>query len=197
MITTSIVNLPIFIQSCRGHRDEYRKGGRVDNNLIPTIRQSDPAALAQLLQPNITDHPPWDEGDLWAILQHQLAAPLAFELDDELRQQTEQTMISSGIRHDEPDCYGTLLAGHSPPVDQLRAMKNFAKACMKRQDAPLPDQVAGVIYYGSIAAALVNCSTRISQLTDDDLRTGFHWVLEKKWVDADVRTLIEAALQAL
>jgi hypothetical protein len=80
-------------------------------------------------------------------------------------------------------------------VELLKITKDFAKACRLSPHSPLPREVASVLYFACIAAAMVRCRRRISGLTNDALTDGLHWVLARPWLDAPTRALVEESLQ--
>ena len=92
---------------------------------------------------------------------------------------------------------GNLLAFPNPPVELLKITKDFAKACRQNPHSPMPQEFASVLYFTSIAAALVRCGCRITGLTSEALAEGFHWVLAQPWLDDSTRTLIEEGLKLL
>jgi hypothetical protein len=57
--------------------------------------------------------------------------------------------------------------------------------------------VAEVLYFASIAAALVRRGKRISQLDDDTLRSCFERIMTEPWLDEDTRTLMRAGKEQL
>jgi hypothetical protein len=51
-----------------------------------------------------------------------------------------------------------------------------------------------VLYFASIAAALVYRDQRITKSDDDVLRTGFDLMLHRPWLAAAIRSLFQTAL---
>jgi hypothetical protein len=76
----------------------------------------------------------------------------------------------------------------------LRRAKLFAKACKLDADGPLPEEVATVLYFALIAAALIRCNERISRLDDVALVAAMRWVLGKEWVEDSVHALMRDTL---
>jgi hypothetical protein len=72
-----------------------------------------------------------------------------------------------------------LLECPAPDVEVLIAMKNLAK---RRPRNLFPPETALLLYYGSIAAAMVRCGRRITKLRDEELRNGFTWGIKQPWV---------------
>lgn len=89
---------------------------------------------------------------------------------------------------------GNLLAHPNPPVELLKITKDFAKACRQNPRCPMPQEIASVLYFSSIAVALVRCRCRITGLTNDALAKGFRWVMDQPWLDISTRTLMNESL---
>ncbi len=87
-----------------------------------------------------------------------------------------------------------LLESQNPPMALLTAVKALAK---RRPKNVFPPEMALLLYYGSIAAAMVRCGQRISKLRDDDLRNGFSWAIKEQWVPETVCDLFRLALSKL
>jgi hypothetical protein len=79
-------------------------------------------------------------------------------------------------------------------VELLEMVKDFAKANVDRPDSGLPAEIAAVLYYTSIAAALVRLDTRISQLSDAGLQRGLRGALSQGWLDEKTKELLTQAL---
>ena len=83
------------------------------------------------------------------------------------------------------------------PIELLRLAKDFAKANMDHPDGSLPKEVAAVLYYASISAAMTRLDERISQLKDTELERGLRWAREQPWVDNQIQQLLVRALNKL
>ena len=86
----------------------------------------------------------------------------------------------------------------NPPIDvqpiltqalAFHQAKDFAKANMDHLDGSLPKEVAAVLYYASISAALTRLDERISQLKDAELERGLRWAKDQAWVDKQIQQL--------
>jgi hypothetical protein len=134
------------------------------------LNKTTAAGLARLL----SDDPigaDWLPEDLGAILRHQLATRI------------DGSTIT----------FGELLRNSAPSIALLEQVRTFAKGAMAHADSGLPYEVSGVIYYGAIAAALVRCAARITQLDNVSLRRGIQWALGQPWMGAELRGLFEQA----
>ncbi len=85
----------------------------------------------------------------------------------------------------------------SPPLELLRLTKDFAKANLDHSESGLPSEIVSVLYYTSIAVALVRLDTRISQLKDADLRRGLLWARDQAWVDEKTKALLIEATEKI
>ena len=87
-----------------------------------------------------------------------------------------------------------LLEQPNPPIDLLLEVKNLSKHAPK---GLFPLEMILLLYYGSIAAAMVRCGRRISKLPDEDLRNGFTWAIKQPWVPENIRELFRQATSKL
>lgn len=165
----------------------------------PFRSQSD--GLARLLAIGGDRPPAWRREDLPDILDHQLRAPLMFDLgrlgeagslpvEVVGPSAAEAGAVPSGLY-----CFGDLLYHPAPPIELLVLAKQFAKTA--DQGGPLPPQIATFLYYGVIIVALLRHRTRISRLSDETLRDGLRWLSAQPWLDARARGLMAEGLAAL
>jgi hypothetical protein len=87
-----------------------------------------------------------------------------------------------------------LLESSNPQIKLLCDLKDLAKCRPKHL---FPPEMALLLYYGSIAAAMVRCRQRISKLHDDDLKNGFTWAIKQPWVPENVCDLFRQASSKL
>ncbi len=150
------------------------------------IDTTDPTRLAELFQVSGGRETIWRPEDLGGILRHQLSMPL------------ELSPTGGGGGAPAPAAtFGELLRNPEPGLELLRLAKQFAKRHGSRPGSLLPREVALVLYYALIAAALLRCRKRITSLSESALRTGFSWTLKQAWLDDDTRGLVHAALATL
>jgi hypothetical protein len=136
---------------------------------------------------------PWGPEELGAIFRHQMTAPLLVDLgalDPALAAQFQALADGSGLLLKS---FGDLLGHATPPLALLQMIKDFAKRhqCHQRSFLPLP--IARVLYYLTIAAALVRWRERITSLSDSDLRQGFRWAIAQAWMNEAARDLLRQA----
>jgi hypothetical protein len=164
---------------------------------VPDTEGTDPARLAELLQVSDGDQELWRPEDLAAILRHQLSIPIEFDLGSLPRVTAGRLRLAAHSKGLLLKSFADLLSHGNPPLELLRLTKQFAKANRNQPESPLPTEVATVLYYASIAAALVHRQKRITKLSNDDLRDGFDWALQQTWVDDTLRPLFENGLKRL
>ncbi len=134
------------------------------------------AALARLLE---LSHPAVSPA---ALLGQTLTAP--FPLQQEASEAAPATL-------------GELLHQDRPCPGLLERVKDFAKEHRTDPESPLGAEVATLLYYATLAAALARCGRRITRHDDDTLRRGFRWAGEQPWVDGPTRQLFREALLKL
>jgi hypothetical protein len=151
-------------------------------------------SLSKMMHLGVAREPLWEAEELGAILQHQLAAPLALDLngiDPSLPDRLPQWAAAAGppLR-----TFRDLFQHPHPPVELLELTKRFAKLCRSHPESTLPEEVATLLYFLALAVALAKCGCRISKLSDAALRDGIAWALGQPWLDEITRqTLREVA----
>jgi len=136
----------------------------------------------------------WDQDDPGVILAHQLDAPLVHDLptlDDVSDADVTQWSMDAGPA---VASFGQLLALDHPPRDLLEATKRYFKPSAARPGGPVPYEVALVMYYAAIAAALRANQPPLSSLGPDKLRHGFAWARQQPWLSGPLPELFAAAL---
>ena len=93
--------------------------------------------------------------------------------------------------------YRKLLSDPGAPLEGLVQVKDFAKINREHPDSALPREVATMLYYASIAAALTRQGHRISSLGDAELGEGLAWAAEQPWLDENTRTMLEGSIKLL
>jgi hypothetical protein len=140
----------------------------------------------------------WREEDLGAILAHQLAAAVEFDLGATAAPSAEQGRGLSATASPSIKTFGDLFFSHpSPPVELLRLAKQFAKEHRRGSRAPMPDEVSTVLYFLAIVVAMLKYRTRISGLDDEALRHGLDWALGRSWLDDNSRQVFGEARKTL
>ena len=139
--------------------------------------------------PGATGGVTWRAQDLPAILRHQLDAPLEdLEVGNEDAPTAAATPSAAGGAGSEPATFGELLLHPRPPQELLELVKEWAKAAKSPPDGDgrefvVPPEVATVLYFAAIAAALARLGTRITSLDDTAVAKGVKWALDQPWVE--------------
>jgi hypothetical protein len=152
-----------------------------------------PARLARLL--NIDADIEWTEPDVSLLLCRQLAAPLLPDLL--IVPGADSARLESLVRNRRRgESFLQHMNAPDPELELLSAIKAFARHIKADPANPLHGDMAGIIYFGAIAAAIVNCRRRITTLPDDELRNGFQWALRQP-AASDLISLITRALASI
>jgi hypothetical protein len=173
-----------------GHPEDLGASGM---SVPPIELWPDPQLLRQIMTPLVDCAPIWPDHELRNILRHQLESLLAFDLS-----RGDPADIAP-IRPDTPAAgpsirtFGDLFRHPQPPLELLIRVKQFAKSARADPDATLPAEIASLLYYAAIAAALVRLGTRITTLTDDVLAEGFRTLVPRDWIDDANRLLLTDA----
>jgi hypothetical protein len=165
--------------------------------LTDDLHQTEPRLLAQMLAVDGQERRCWLRGELGAVLRHQLAAPVEFDLsrlDPRAARRLHQAMRTSVPRIRS---FADLFRHPRPPLTLLELTKQFAKASRNHPEGPLPEEIASVLYYASIVAARLRWGRRITDLDDTALAQALRWGLHQAWVDDKTRTLFRKGWQAL
>jgi hypothetical protein len=159
--------------------------------------KSAPKSLAAFLAAGAERARLWHPEELGAIFRHQMSAPILVDLGGFDPATAGRLRTLSEAQSLLLKSFLDLFLHPVPPIELLSLTKDFAKGNMEQPQSSLPNEVAAVLYYASIAAALVRLDQRISQLTDADLQRGLSWAKGLPWVDPHIRQLLGAALQKL
>jgi hypothetical protein len=154
-----------------------------------------PKSLAALLETQSEKATLWAPDELAAIFRHQMATPVFVDLggfDPGTAVRLKTLSEAQGLLLKS---FSDLFHHSSPPVELLKLTKEFAKANTNHPESGLPTEIVNVLYYTSIAAALVRLDMRISQLKDADLRRGLLWAKALAWVDEETKALLSKALE--
>jgi hypothetical protein len=156
-----------------------------DFDSVSALSQSGPEPLAELLGAGESPSGLWQPEEMGAIFRHQMAAPLLADLGG---------LAPPGAPFQS---FADLLRHSSPPIALLELVKNFAKSNAEHPESGLPKEIAAVLYYACIAAALLRLEARISKLPDADLARGLRWAGEQTWLDEETRQLLAGGLAAI
>ena len=161
------------------------------------VSSMSPQSLARMMDLDERIGELWRPGELAAILEHQLSAPVEFDFSYLGEEASQRVRALSSVRGPQIRSFGDLLHHPHPPIELLELTKQFAKDCRKRPDGPLPGEIATVLYYASIVAAITKCGRRISKLDHQSLRYALDWALEQAWLDEKTRELLREGYRAV
>jgi hypothetical protein len=161
------------------------------------IRNAKPDKLANLMAIGVGGTRGWSEAELGSVFSHQMSAPvcvnlgsLGASLSGKLRNLIDaENLILKSFRD--------LFQHPAPPLELLVIVKEFAKLNRDRPESLLPGDVSTVLYYLSLATALVRCKARISSLKENELKWGFEWALSLTWIDQASRQTFKVALEQI
>jgi hypothetical protein len=159
--------------------------------------KSAPKSLAAFLAAGAEGARLWQPEELGAIFRHQMSAPILVDLGGFDPATAGRLKTLSAAQSLLLKSFLDLFLHPVPPIELLSLTKDFAKGNMEHPDSSLPNEVAAVLYYASIAAAYVRLDQRISRLSDRELHRGLSWAKEQPWVDQQIQQLLGAALQKL
>ncbi|HET6246320.1 MAG TPA: hypothetical protein VFE47_01375, partial [Tepidisphaeraceae bacterium] len=145
--------------------------------------------LAGLMKMTGVERTDWSPAELGAVLRHQLAAPLEYDLRTLAPggERTINEMTASIAVGPRPRSFGDLVTHPRPPLDLLALMKDFARN--GRDDGSLPAEVGTVLYYAAITLGLLRHNARITKLDDQSLEKGIEWASAVPWLDPNVKGL--------
>ena len=161
-----------------------------------SLDDSNPRLIILMLRPETAPGSTWQPLDLAGVLRHQLAKPLADVTGRNLNEVVHAPDVNAAA--DQPLLTVSDLFRHSrPPLELLEIVKRHGRKQARRTRQGWPKDVGSVIYFASIAAALVRHDQRITKLDDDVLRLGFQRMLDFVWVEAPLRPLLAEGLARL
>jgi hypothetical protein len=161
------------------------------------LSKSAPKSLAALMAEGAEHAGLWRPDELGAIFRHQLSAPILVDLGGMDSAAAGRLKLLADAQTLVLKSFSDLLLHPAPPLELLSLAKDFAKANMEHPGSSLPKEVAALLYYASIAAALVRRDERISRLNDAELARGLGWAKDQPWVDKQIQQLLVQALNKL
>ena len=172
-------------------RDRYAVGEVLVQKPRQSLHETDAARLASLMDLDPAVDRAWSPDELGAVLRHQLAAPLLVDLSSLRRNTVAKVKTLAEAQGLVLKSFGDLLRHPHPPVELLEITHRFAKACTLGRTGPLPRDIATMLYYAAIVAAMSRCGRRISRLADSEIRLGIQWALSRPWIEESLRGLFE------
>ena len=151
---------------------------------------NDARFLAEMMAPGAGESALGRPQELSAILRHQLDAPLALDLESLGPESGQRVDDLSRVEGPPIRTFRDLLSHPNPPVELLEMTKQFAKDCVGRSDATVPEKIADVLYTLSIVVAVTRCGRRITELEDQYLQRRIDWALAQPWLDEMSRDVL-------
>ena len=160
-----------------------------------TLSKSPPKSLAAFLAEGEDRARLWRPEELGAIFRHQMSAPVVVDLGGTDPATAARLKALSHAQGLLLTSFRDLLLHPIPPIELLTLTKDFAKSNMDQPDSVLPNDVAAVVYYLTIAAGIVRLNKRISRLGDVELKRGLEWAKSKPWVEPALQDLLGEAVR--
>jgi hypothetical protein len=160
-------------------------------------KTTQPQLLSRLMDLDVGEAPGWGKDELGAILRHQLSVPLLSGLGAALGELDRSLASSGAFQGLGAMSFGDLLRHPRPPVEALKLVKDCAKLMRTEKPPLIPQDVALVLYYASIAAADLRLGVPISKLDAPSLGKGVRWALSQAWLDEPTRSLFTEELRRL
>ncbi|MGA2254223.1 MAG: hypothetical protein ABSG53_06130 [Thermoguttaceae bacterium] len=163
---------------------------------IPAVDESNPVELASLLSVRGTPEGNWQPTELGDMLRDCLAAP-ASEYFGSLGQSAEFAADSPSECAAVDMTLGELFQCAGPPLGLLIAVKQGARRLMSPGASDMPSEIHRLIYFASIAAAMVRHGERISKSSPQVLRGAWQWLAAESYAGESLQALFEAARERL
>lgn len=163
----------------------------------PSPQHSNSNSLAAMLHQGDDGKPAWEPEDLQALLEHQLASPIQFDLantDAVAKDRLKVLCESNGLLLKG---FGDLLLHPRPPIELLIMTKDWAKTLSDHPQSPLPREVSMLLYFAAICAAKVSRNEWISTLKNSEFVKNVGWLLKQTWVDEKTKELLAKGLESL
>jgi hypothetical protein len=160
-----------------------------------TIFMSGPEGLARMLELDEPGKALWDSDETRAIWRHQLQAPLDADLSTLDSAHAAEIRSLAEMQPFLNKSFGEFLQDTHPPIGLLKLIKEFAKRTLNDSEDAQLKAVATALYYGSYAAGLTRCGTRIGTQDNEELERGFKWGLKQTWLDEGTKELMTGALE--
>src|SRR5271166_6037286 len=133
---------------------------------VSQVLKASPNKLANAMTLGSSPARVWLPDELGAVFRHQMAAPVSVDLaalSPNLSGQIRLLTEAAGLLLKS---FRDLFQHPQPPLELLELVKEFAKMHRDQAESVIPNEVATVLYYLSIAAAFVHRGKRITSLTD-------------------------------
>ncbi len=150
--------------------------------------------LARLLGLSQARETGWGADELAPMLRHQLQAPLPEDWAAAPQPEEDAGSPPASTEGGALRSFADLFFRAEPSLHLLDLTRQFAKAHHSDSEGGLPPEISLMLYYASIAAALLRCKKRISKLDDVRLAEGFIWARDQQWIDSRMKQLFREGL---
>jgi len=166
---------------------------------IESLIETQPTRLADLftLGKDSADLTPEELAD---SLDHLLTIPFETALSQmpptlaaKLRDYAARLHVYASTEQAGVSTLGQLFEHPRPSIEALKFAKELGKAVQTHVETNWPRQVGAVIYYSSLAVALVRHGRTIGRLTDKELGEGFAKLKELPWLPDPIKCLFAEA----
>ncbi len=161
------------------------------------VQSSQAEGLLRLIELDEGTATSWPAADTAGMFQHQLEAPLDFDLSVEGAPGLTTVAAFSELLQAQKTgirTFADLFRHASPPLAVLKVSKDFFKrAARVHPQGSAEHQVAHACYLLSVVAARVHLGKRITNFSDAELRHNLKWALRQEWVGKPMRGLLKAA----
>lgn len=161
------------------------------------VNGSDAARLLRLLDVNENTSINWQWADVEAMFQHQLSAPLDFDLSGEVAHGATTVAALKELTvagHAGIKTFGTLFLHDEPPVGLLKLSKDFFKRTAKAHPKDSDEhQVAYMCYLLSVIVARLRQRKRLTNLKDSEFLPGIEWALKQDWAGKTIHKVLSEA----
>jgi hypothetical protein len=164
---------------------------------IHDIYKTESRRLSKLLDLDKAAKDVWRPEELSDLWQHQLNAPLEVDVSTLGGEAKTRLDTASSTMVSPPRTFAELFHHPHPTVALLRLAHAFGKRNSQGDGNVIPKKTALMIYYASIAGALVRCGDTITTLSRAKLCEGFQWAIAQSWVDDRTRALLREGLKHL
>ncbi len=139
----------------------------------------------------------WRSEELEAVFRHQMTAPVEFDLAGFDPVFARRLRMLAGAQGLLVRNFRDLFQHPCPPAALLEAVKDFAKRAAASREEILPKDIARMLYYLAITAALARAGRRITSLKDVEILRGLRWALKQAWLDDESRALLEEGIKRI
>lgn len=131
------------------------------------------------------------------VIEAQLVGTLALDTTVLDNLPTVIAQLDADIFGGGGETLGKAVTGASSDIEIIKKIKRYAKG-MSSQEGPGAERTVGIVlYYASIASALLFHKTKISSHSHQTLKGEFHKLSEKSWMPKELARLFSKAVIAI